>query len=154
MFLANLHFYLPFSKCSKKWKERSCCWESAPSPKPLTPTPISRQPLGGFQQKLNPSLREDHPSSTRTVGTTTPPPQNGSGRGLMGRGFLYQQVQISAKLAWWLPRYGDRGWGHGEDNDNNKWIRSCGGIMFLSMYCTLHTVFCSDNKMTRMWKFT
>ncbi len=49
---------------------------------------------------------------------------------------------------------GDRGWGRGDDNDNNKWIRSCGGIMFLSMYHILHTVFFSDNKMTRMWKFT
>ncbi len=51
MFLANLLFFAPLSKCSEKWKERSRCWESAPSPKPLTPTPISRQPLGGFQRK-------------------------------------------------------------------------------------------------------
>jgi hypothetical protein len=29
---------------------------------------------GGLCQKLNPSLREDHPSTTRTVGAAPPPP--------------------------------------------------------------------------------
>ncbi len=95
-----IYFFSPLSKCSEKWKERSRCWESAPSPKPLTPMPISWQPLGRFQRKLNPLLQEDHPSSTRTI--------PGGCRDM-----------------------GDRGWGRGDDNDNNKWIRSCGGIMYL-----------------------